>query len=305
MFDKLKKAFSKLTRTLSETLVYREVKEKDLEPILDELLLTLVECDVAYEVAEKICSEIKKSIIGRKVRDKKNIEKIVRDALVKILMNTLVEPDKDIVKESVKKWETERKPYIIVFMGVNGVGKTTTIAKVAYLFKNNGVTPVIVAADTFRAGAQEQLEIHARRLGVPIIKAKYNSDPAAVCFDAVQYASKRGYKVVLIDTAGRMHTDPDLINELRKIIRVVKPDIKILVVDALTGNDAVEQARVFDEKIGVDYFILTKVDADAKGGAGLSVTAVTRKPILYVGVGQNYSDLEKFSRKWIMSKIVG
>jgi fused signal recognition particle receptor len=211
----------------------------------------------------------------------------------------------DLVEEAKRLCSEGKGPLKIVFLGVNGVGKTTTIAKIAYLFKKSGMTPVIAAADTFRAGAQEQLKIHASRLGIPIVTGRYGADPASVAYDAVAHASSKGFCVVLIDTAGRMHTDRDLVDELRKIIRVVKPHYKVLVLDALTGNDAVEQARFFDEAVGVDMVILTKIDADAKGGGALSVAYSIRKPIAYVGVGQDYGDLKRFDAEWFIERILG
>ena len=196
------------------------------------------------------------------------------------------------------------KPYVIVFLGVNGVGKTTTMAKVAYLLKQHKLSVVFVAADTFRAGAQEQLRIHAKNLNIPIITGKYGADPAAVALDGVNFARANKIDVVLIDTAGRMHTDIDLMNELRKIVRVVKPNIKLLVIDALTGNDALEQAKFFDEAVGIDAVILTKVDADVKGGPALTTIIGVNKPILYLGVGQKYQDLEPYDPKKFIDKIL-
>ena len=209
----------------------------------------------------------------------------------------------DLVAEARSR--SPENPLRIVFFGVNGVGKTTTIAKFAYMFRRNGITPVIAAADTYRAGAQEQLRRHAEKLGVPFIGGRYGADPASVVYDAIEYARARGYRVILADTAGRMHTDRDLMEELRKITRVAKPDYRALVVDALTGNDAVEQARFFDGAVGIDFIVLTKVDADVKGGTALSVAAVTGKPILFVGTGQRYEDLELFDPKRYAEKIVG
>jgi fused signal recognition particle receptor len=306
VFDKLRKALKKtstaLKETLGEKIAYREIKESDIADVLDELLIELVEADVAYEVAESLVQHLREALVGRKVRRGEDVETIVRKALEeKILEIVGLEPP-DLVELAKEK---AGDPFVVVFLGVNGVGKTTTIAKVAYLLKRNGITPVVAAADTFRAGAQEQLAKHAERIGVPIIKGRYGSDPASIAHDAISYAKSRGLRAVLVDTAGRMHVDYDLMGELKKIVRVARPDLKILVVDALTGNDAVEQARKFHEAVGVDGFIVTKTDADVKGGTILSILHSVRKPIFYVGTGQDYDDMERFDPKKYVRQILG
>lgn len=240
--------------------------------------------------------------MGIKVNRFSNLEELVLEHIKKAIF--------DILKRGVFKEDfinlilRSPKPYVIVFLGVNGVGKTTTMAKIAYLLKQHGLSTVFVAADTFRAGAQEQLKIHAKKLGIPIIAGKYGADPAAVALDGVNFAKARNIDVVLVDTAGRMHTDIDLMNELRKIVKVVKPHIKLLVIDALTGNDALEQAKFFNEAVGVDAVILTKVDADVKGGPVLTTIVGIDKPILYLGVGQKYEDLEPYDPKVFINKIL-
>ncbi len=308
VFDRLRKAFSKtaelIKSSVGEKIVYRELKESDIREALDELLMMLVEADVAFEVAEEIVEHVKNSLVGRKIRRGEDIDKIVREAVRTKLLEILDVPRKDIIEEASKRSDMGR-PLVIIFLGVNGVGKTTTIAKLAYKLKKAGITPVLAAADTFRAGAQEQLEEHAKRIGVPVITGRYGSDPASIAHDAISYAESRGFKVVLVDTAGRMHVDYDLMGELKKIVRVSKPDMKILVVDALTGNDAVEQARMFNEGVGVDGAILTKADADTKGGTAISVVYTIRKPILYLGVGQGYDDLEEFDPRKYVETILG
>jgi len=183
---------------------------------------------------------------------------------------------------------------VIVFVGINGTGKTTTIAKIAQLLMRKRYSVILACSDTYRAGSIEQLEEHAERLGVRMIKHKYGADPAAVAYDAINHARAHGVSAVLIDTAGRIQTDRNLMNELAKIKRVINPDLTILTVDALTGNDAVMQAEEFHKSVGIDGTILTKVDADVKGGAALSVTYVTGKPIVFIGTGQKYEDLEEF-----------
>jgi fused signal recognition particle receptor len=188
-----------------------------------------------------------------------------------------------------------KEPFVVVFVGINGTGKTTSIAKVARLLMKQGYSVVLACADTYRAGSIEQLEEHARRLGVRMIKHTYGSDAAAVAFDAINHAMAHGINVVLIDTAGRIQTDRNLMAELGKVKRVVKPDLTVLTVDSLTGNDAVLQAEEFHKSVGIDATILTKTDADVKGGSALSVTYVTKKPVLFIGTGQRYEDLEEFS----------
>jgi len=308
LFDRLRKALGETVKQVrervGEKIAYREIREEDIADILDELFMALIEADVAYEVAEDIINSLRETLIGAKVRRGEDLEALVREALRKKLLEILGGQAPDLVEEAKARRPGER-PLVVVFLGVNGVGKTTTIAKLAYKMKQAGVTPVLAAADTFRAGAQEQLGEHAKRLGVPLIQGRYGADPASVAHDAISYAEARGYRSVLVDTAGRMHVDYDLMGELRKIVRVAKPDYKILVVDSLTGNDAVEQAKRFNEEVGVDAIILTKADADVKGGTAVSVAAVTGKPIAYIGVGQRYEDLERFDPERFVEEILG
>jgi len=307
LFKSIKKALgsitAELTDRLEQGLLYRRLTESDLSGILDEFLISLVESEVAYEVAEDIVTRLKSKLEGMQVKRGTRVREVVRDALKEVLLETLGRHREDLA-ETVSKHYRPGDPYKIVFVGVNGVGKTTTIAKVAYRIKSMGLTPLIAAADTFRAGAQEQLSYHASRLGVPILKGRYGSDPASVAFDAVEHARSRGYACTLIDTAGRMHVDRDLMDELRKIVRVVKPHEIILVVDALTGNDAAEQAREFNEGVGITGSIVTKVDADLKGGVTISVAAITKKPILYLGVGQRYEDLVPFNPQKFVDELL-
>ncbi len=292
MFNKLKKAFSTFIERASRVLT----SKKDLEDALEDLKYSLIESDVAFEVVEEIADSVWKSVCEGIVRDRRGLVKLMKDLVKGVFQKT---PSIDIVDEAYKF-----KPYKIVFLGVNGVGKTTTIAKIAMMYYEKGFKPLMVAADTFRAGAQEQLRIHGERTGLPVFMGKYGADPAATAYDAVAYASKRGYDVVLIDTAGRMHVDVDLVDELKKIVRVIKPHRKILVVDALTGNDAIEQARFFNDAVSVDAVIVTKVDAYERGGVPLSIAYILGKPIIYVGVGQGYKDIKPFDVDEYISKII-
>ncbi len=297
MFDKLRKAF----KNLVDVVTTKTLSEKDFEELRDSLILELIENDVAFQVAEEIVNNLSNTIIGLKVRrSSENVRQLVFSKLKELLLSFLTSLEYfDLIEEA-----KVRKPLLIVFLGVNGVGKTTTIAKLGFMFKKKGFKPLLVAADTFRAGAQEQLIEHGKRLNLPVFTRPYGTDPAAVVYDSVIHAKQKGFDVVLVDTAGRMHTDVDLLEELRKIVRVTKPHYRILVVDALTGNDAIEQARVFNEKVGIDGVIVTKVDADPKGGTILSVSYEIKRPVIYVGVGQRYEDLRKFDPQWFVEKII-
>ena len=198
-----------------------------------------------------------------------------------------------------------KKPFKILFFGINGTGKTTSIAKIAYFLKKAGFSLVLAAGDTFRAASIEQISEHAKKLKVPLVKQNYGADPAAVGFDAIKYAEKNKIDVVLIDTAGRMHTKINLLNEMEKIARVTKPDLKLFVAESIAGNDAVEQARTFHEKIEIDGTILSKADIDEKGGTIISISHATKKPIFYLGIGQNYEDLELFNKQKFIEGLIG
>ncbi|WFO75845.1 signal recognition particle-docking protein FtsY [Desulfurococcaceae archaeon MEX13E-LK6-19] len=292
MFNKLKKAISSFINKAVKVLS----SKKELEEAIEELKISLIENDVAYGVAEELAEKLMKYVEEGSIKTRNDLIEFLRETIVEFFKNA---GELDIISEARKY-----KPYKIVFLGVNGVGKTTTIAKLALLYREKGFKPLMVAADTFRAGAQEQLKIHGDRLGIPVFMGKYGADPAAIVFDALQYAEKRGYDVVLIDTAGRMHTDIDLVEELRKIVRVAKPHRKILVVDALTGNDAIEQAKMFDEAVGVDGVIVTKVDAYEQGGVPLSIVYEIKKPVIFIGVGQGYKDIKPFNIREFVDKIL-
>ncbi|MCH4814527.1 MAG: signal recognition particle-docking protein FtsY [Saccharolobus sp.] len=279
---------------------YKEIKEKDIEDFIEELRYQLLESDVSFEVTEKILEDLKENIIGKKVRRSEDLERIVKDSLKKSITEIITKNKPMNVLEEIKK---STKPYIIIFFGINGVGKTTTIAKFAYMLKKNGLSCIISASDTFRAAAQEQLEIHARNLEIPLIKGKYGGDPASVAYDAIRAAKSRGIDVVLIDTAGRMHTDTDLVNELKRVVNITRPNLKILVLDSLGGNDALEQAKYFENNVGFDLVILTKVDADVKGGVILSLAYELNKPVGYLGVGQTYDDLIPFNAEWFIQRL--
>ncbi len=276
------------------------IREGHLNEVLDDLEIVLLQSDVALPVAERLRKDLRKELEGRKVRVGTEVGEAIRATLERSVRTMLTKPIPDLV-------ETARahapKPFIVLFVGVNGTGKTTTIAKIAGRLRDAGLGVVIAASDTFRAGAIEQLLVHGERLGVKVVRQQEGSDPAAVAYDAVEHARARGLDVVLVDTAGRQHTNENLIQEAKKIRRVVSPHLTLFVGDALSGNDLVEQAKLFDEALGVDALVLTKLDADAKGGGALSATFVTGKPILYVGVGQGYGDLRPFDAEWMVRRL--
>jgi len=290
VFEKLRKGLSSAVNKI----VITELKAEKLRPILEEFRLNLIENDVAVPVAYYITDELEKRLDGVQVKRLGDRKELVKDTLHEVLIEILTTKEEINLLENIEQKRQMKEPYTILFVGINGTGKTTSIAKVARFLMKKGYSVVLSCSDTYRAGSIEQLEEHAKRLGVRMIKHKYGSDPAAVAYDAISHAQSRGVNVVLIDTAGRIQTDRNLMSELSKIKRVVSPDLTILVVDALIGNDAVMQAEEFHKSVSIDGTILTKVDADVKGGASLSVTYVTGKPIVFIGVGQNYEDLEAF-----------
>ncbi len=256
-----------------------------------------MENDVAYDTAHKICTDIKENLVGKPIR-RGQVDKAIKNAVYYAIRDVLKEGF-DLI-ERIKKSE---KPFKIIFVGVNGTGKTTSIAKVAQLCKKNDLAPVLAASDTFRAASIEQLEHHAKVLDVKMIKHDYGSDSTAVAFDAVEHAKATGKDVVLVDTAGRLHSNANLMDELGKMLRVIEPDLVIFVGDAMTGNDAAEQAKQF-AALRVDGAILTKSDADAKGGACISISHSIQRPILYLGTGQGYDDLTRFTPDWFIEKII-
>jgi len=276
----------------------KRITEKDVDDVLWDLEMALLESDVALEVAEKITTELKEELVGRKVKRSTEISEYTMEALKKAVKDVLSVDGVDLPQLVEKK-----KPLVIMFVGINGTGKTTTIAKVARYFMKKGLEPVIAAADTFRAGAIEQIGQHADKLGVKLISHRKGADPAAVAFDAVSHAKAQGKDVVLIDTAGRMQTNVNLMDEMAKIKRVVRPDLIVFVGDALTGNDAIEQAARFDEAVGIDAVILTKADADARGGAALSIGYMIKRPIIFMGIGQGYDDIMEFKPEWMIEQL--
>ncbi|NOZ81418.1 MAG: signal recognition particle-docking protein FtsY [DPANN group archaeon] len=282
---------------ITEKITKKTLSASKFQDLFYELEIALMENNVALEVIEKIKEDLKEKIVGIPLPRGK-IENIIIDSLVESIRSLFAEEGFDLLKRAEGK-----KPYVICFLGINGSGKTTSIAKIAHLLLAAGKSVVLAAADTFRAAAIDQLQLHADRLGVKLIKHDYGADAAAVAFDAVRHAEAKGADFVLIDTAGRMHSNVNLQDELKKIVRVAKPDLKIFVGEAITGNDCVEQAVKFNEIVGIDAIILTKADVDEKGGAFVSVSYVTKKPIAFIGMGQEYEDLKPFSVKLVMENL--
>ncbi|MCW3135379.1 MAG: signal recognition particle-docking protein FtsY [Canidatus Methanoxibalbensis ujae] len=273
--------------------------ERKLDGILEEFEEELLESDVALPVAEKIISNVRQNLTGRKHGANEDVSAIVSNALKDALLSVF--PDSFDIVYFIR---THEKPVKIVFVGVNGTGKTTTIAKFAHFLMERGFSVVLASADTYRTGAVEQLEKHAAALGVRVIKHKYGADPAAVVYDAIKYAEAHKKDVVLADTAGRMHTNVNLMEQLRKICRVTKPDLVIFVDEAIAGNDAVERARRFNEYVGIDASVLTKTDMDVKGGAAISIAYITSKPVLFLGTGQKYDDLMPFNPEEFVNNLI-
>jgi len=300
MFEKLKSGFKGLVTKVTTT----ELKADSLNPLLSDFKMSLAENDVAFPVADKICDDLEKRLVGVQVKRLEDRKKVVDENLRQVLLDVMLTDKRIDLLALAEEKRKKTQPFTLLFVGINGTGKTTTIAKVAQWFRNKSYSVILAAADTYRAGSIEQLEEHGRRLGMRVIKSTYGGDPAAVGFDAVSHAKAHGINVVLIDTAGRMQTNQNLMNELVKVKRVVKPDLTVFTVDSLIGNDAVMQAEEFNKAVGIDATILTKVDADVKGGSALSVTFVTQRPILFIGVGQTYKDLELFNPEKFVNMVL-
>ncbi len=283
---------------IKKKITEKKIEEDDVKDILKDMEMSLISSDVAVEVSGKIISDLRKNLVGNFIK-RGEIENVVKKSLRDSILDILKVEGFDLL-DKVKT----KKPFLIVFLGFNGVGKTTSIARIGYMLKKNGISCVFAAADSWRAAAIEQLEEHGKNLGIDVIKHKYGADPAAVIFDAVKHAQSKSIDVVLADTAGRSHANVNLMDELKKIIKVNKPELKILVLDALTGNDIYDQCKMFNDAVGVDGLIITKADVYEKGGATLSASHTIKKPILYLGVGQDYKDLEKFDSNKIVERLL-
>ncbi|MEM3694214.1 MAG: signal recognition particle-docking protein FtsY [Candidatus Bathyarchaeia archaeon] len=290
-----------------DRLSYGELGPKELEEAVEEFKLSLLESDVALPVAERMGERLKEKLSLIKIRrfgdNREVIKEVMRSVVLELLETTGMKDLGSLIKGR-KVSENECPPFVIVFVGVNGSGKTLTIAKVARYLQRQGFTVALACADTFRAGAIEQLEVLASRLGVKAIRHRYGADAAAVAFDAIEHAKAHGIDVVLVDTAGRMQTRRNLMEEMQKIVRIAKPDLTVFVGDALTGNDAINQAEEFSKYVPIDAAILTKMDTDAKGGAAISIVQALKKPILFLGLGSTLDDLEPFDPKAFVNRII-
>jgi fused signal recognition particle receptor len=293
-----KSFFKRITSKINKV----KISEKDFDVYAEELEMLLIENNVALEVAEKIVKQLREDIVGKELL-KKEIEGQIQESFKDIIRDILIEPFNLIEKIKNFRADNPKKPYVILFCGINGTGKTTTIAKLAQSFKDNNLKPILAAADTFRAASIEQIKNHANKLDLKVIAHEYGSDPASVGFDAIKYAEKNNIDVVLIDTAGRMHTEKNLMAQIEKVAKVTKPHTKIFVGESITGNDIIEQVRSFDWAVQIDGIILSKADIDEKGGTALSVGYVTKKPILYLGTGQEYDKIEPFNKEEFIKRL--
>ncbi|MEM3841442.1 MAG: signal recognition particle-docking protein FtsY [Candidatus Micrarchaeaceae archaeon] len=281
------------------------LSEKEIEDFVENIRILLLESDVSFEASDSICESIRNKLSDEAVESKD-----IRERLVQILRDSL----QDVLNrgeggvnlvETIKARKAEGKtPVKLLFLGPNGTGKTTTMAKVAKMLLSEGITAVFSASDTFRAAAIEQNEYHANKVGVPIVKSSYGADPASVAFDAIKYAEAHSIDAVLIDTAGRQETNKNLIREMEKIYRVAKPDISIYVAESTSGNAIIRQIEEFSKSIKIDGIILTKLDCDVKGGNAISIAKSAGIPILFLGTGESYSDIVPYSSKFIIDRIL-
>lgn len=308
MFDKIKGAF----KALAETIQKKSLTEEALKSNLQEFEMQLIANDVASPVAKKITQGLQEQLVGKKLTRLTDPREIIKANLKEEISKILHQNNGDLIKKIERRKEKNStrvkkgkriKPFKILFLGPNGAGKTTSIAKLAWKLKGKNITSLLVASDTFRAGAQEQLKKHAQDLELPIVEGEYKQDPASVGYDAVKHAKSKRIPIVLIDTAGRLAGDVNLIEEMKKIDRVISPELKIFVASALSGNELANQARKFQDGVGFEGSILTKVDADVRGGAAVTLAYASNAPIFFVGVGQKYADLEKFDADWFVQKI--
>jgi fused signal recognition particle receptor len=287
---------------LGKKITEKEFSEKEIDDFFADMQTGLLQANLALGVIDFLKDGMKKRLVGKPV-PRMEAKDIIKKSFEEILLETVRKGDVDI-DSVIKKAKAEGRPATILFLGFNGSGKTTTVAKIARMLMDEGHRPVLAAADTFRAASIEQLEFHGKKLGIGVIKHTYGSDPAAVIFDARKHAQSKGLDVVLADSAGRMHNNANLMDELKKVVRVNKPDLKLLVVDSLTGNDVVSQAQSFSEGVGIDGIVMTKMDVNEKGGSIISACHASGKPVLYIGTGQGYQDLKKFDPEKFVKSVL-
>jgi fused signal recognition particle receptor len=299
---KEKSAIKKVTEKILKKISEKKLSERDLESIISGIEEDLIEADVAFEVAEKIKKDLKENLINKEVKRGKEKE-IVLNYLRKSLLEILSVPKIDL-EEVIKKAKSENRPALLLFFGINGVGKSLSLSKVGKWLKDRGYRPIFAAGDTFRAAGDIQLEKYAEKIGISVIKGKRGGDSCAIIFDARKAAEARGYDCVLADTSGRMHTKKGLLDELTKIVKVNKPDLKILVLDSLSGGDVIYQYDFFDKAVGIDAIIFAKNDVNEKGGNILSICYLFKKPILFLGTGQNFDNLIPYDPKKFVDLLV-
>lgn len=300
--EEKKPGFLERLRGIKEVVVEKKLTDKDVDSFFAESETDLLQANIALEAVDHMRDSMKKELAGKKIR-RRGAEQFITKALEDSLFG-LVNQGSVNLEKIIKDAKKQGRSACLVFLGYNGSGKTTSVGKVARYLMDKGYKPVLAAGDTFRAASIEQLEHHGNKLGVRVIKHGYGADSAAVVFDARKFADANRYDAVLADTAGRTHTDKNLMDELKKVVRVNKPDLKILVLDSLTGNDAVEQAKTFHEAVGVDCVIMAKTDVNEKGGSILSVSYAIKKPILFLGTGQEYGDLKKFNPQRFVKELM-
>jgi fused signal recognition particle receptor len=305
MFEKIRTGINSLINKIK----IKELTDNEIEPYLEQLKELLVRNEVARVTAEEIKLELKNQLLELEYERFRDVEPLVRVSLENVIKDILMEPlSKFNLNELIKDIEEKRinnEPYIICVIGINGTGKTTTIAKLTKYFQNKGYDVVLSASDTYRAGSIQQIQKHADNLNTKLIAQNYGSDPAAVAIDAIDHAESNNKDIVIIDTAGRMQNNVNLVRELEKIIRLTEPHLKLFIGDALAGNDVIQQADKFNAEIDLDGIIMTKLDSDIKGGAVISIANVIKKPILFLGVGQSYDDLIEFEPNKIMEQVLG
>ena len=297
MLDKINNVVS----NLSKIAVEKQISEKELDIVIENLKIDLLESEIPFNLVEKISENIKKHMIDRKFSRSDEFKEIIKNEFTKSIVE-IFDKVEDVDLINLIKTNKDN-PFKILIVGINGSGKTTTVAKIGYLLKENNISSVIVAGDTFRSGAIEQIKEHADRLNLKLISQKYGSDPAAVARDGVEYSKTHNIDAVIIDTSGRVQTNNNLMQEVLKINNVINPDFTIFIGDSLAGNDLVSQAQEFFKFTEFNGSILTKVDADVKGGAILSILSESSKPIIYIGTGQEYKDLEKFNKERFLSEL--
>ncbi len=282
-------------------LIEREliVSEKDVADALSELEMTLLESDVALPATDAIIASVRKNLVGKHRKIGESVDALVVNALKSALLEVLGNGF-----DLLAYIRSHPRPVKILFTGVNGTGKTTTVAKVGSWLRKQGFSVVIGAGDTYRAGAIQQIGVHAERLGIKVIQHPEGGDPSAVLFDTVQYANSHKIDVVLADTAGRFHTKANLMSQLDKIRRVMKPDLVVYVDEAVAGNDAVIRAAEFDKTAGADAVVLTKADMDSRGGAAISIAHTIGKPLMFLGTGQSYDDITPFEPAKVVDELL-